>query len=140
MRTKARRGIARHGRLPTLTGGSFSGAAGCCGLNPTTAASFRPASAGPRNRMPSRHAAHAAPPSRPATPSGSTLAARNANPSPDSVEQSETDRPVTLTGVPSLSPVRGAPGKLTVKTSAPSSQKHISSMQYSGSPFTRAHE
>jgi hypothetical protein len=30
--------------------------------------------------MPSRHAAHAAPPSGPAKPSGSTFEARNANP------------------------------------------------------------
>src|SRR5229473_8029675 len=71
-------------------------------------------------------------------PSGSTLAAWNANPWRASIEQSEIDRPVTFTGVPCLSPTEGVPGNLTVRVSAPSSQKHISSMQYSGSPFASA--
>ncbi len=62
MGTKAWRGIAGHSRLPTLTGGSFPGATGYCGLNPSTATSFCPTSAGPGNRMPSGHVAHAAPP------------------------------------------------------------------------------
>jgi hypothetical protein len=71
-------------------------------------------------------------------PSGSTLAARNANPCRDSIEHAETNKFVTFTGMPCLSPTGGVPGKLTVKTSAPFSQKHISSIEYSGSPFTSA--
>jgi hypothetical protein len=59
MGTKTWRGTARHSRLPTLTSGHFPGATGHRGLNPTTATST---SAGPGNRMPSGHAAHATPP------------------------------------------------------------------------------
>lgn len=79
MGTTTSRGIARHRGLPTFTSRNFTGASGCCGLNPATASCSRATPAGPRKCMPPRQAGHAAPPSRPATPSGSTLAARNAN-------------------------------------------------------------
>jgi hypothetical protein len=57
-----KRGRGLPGVGATLTGRSLTMTAGRCGLNPPAALNPRPSSPGPRNRMPPRHAAHAAPP------------------------------------------------------------------------------
>jgi hypothetical protein len=61
MRTETWSGIARHWRLPTLTGRGFQRATGCW-LNATITTGLRPTPAGPGDGMPSGYTAHAAPP------------------------------------------------------------------------------
>jgi len=67
----------------------------------------------------------------PITPSGSTLAARNLNPYRARPEQRD-GQARHLHRHARLESYRGTSRKLTVKSSAPSSEKHISSMEYSG--------